>query len=211
MGRARGLGTTWLMDKAVTLARGSKALLTNPYPPPGPAPAVATLVSAAAALARAGAKPRPAASRASRASDGASAPGDGPPDPDIAGNSDSDAATDHEEVDPWAHITIEPNPTAFHVVAYHVRDRRDKVCAPGVEVWLDPGTLHEGAYLPWGTTVMGHRVTGETAEQHDGWIILIHDHGETSTRLWAPTHVQGADDKTWRPVRTASTPVLSER
>ena len=38
MGRARGLGTTWLMDKAVTLARGSKALLTNPYPPPGPSP-----------------------------------------------------------------------------------------------------------------------------------------------------------------------------
>ena len=141
-----------------------------------------------------------AASRASRTSDGTSAPGDGQPASETPSNSDSEPVTDDEDADPWAHITIEANPTAFHVVAYHVRDRRDKVCAPGVEVWLDPGTLHEGAYLPWGTTVMGHRVTGDAAEQHDGWIILVHDHGDTSTRLWAPTHVKVEDDNTWRPV-----------
>ena len=38
MGRGRGLGTTWLMGEAITLARGSKALIRNPHPPPGPSP-----------------------------------------------------------------------------------------------------------------------------------------------------------------------------
>ena len=38
MGRARGLGTTWLMWKAMALARGSVVLLTHLHPPPGPSP-----------------------------------------------------------------------------------------------------------------------------------------------------------------------------
>ena len=36
MGRARGLETTWLICKPITLARGSLVLLTNLHPPPGP-------------------------------------------------------------------------------------------------------------------------------------------------------------------------------
>ena len=38
MGRARGLGTTWLVGELMTLARGSKAILTNLSPPLGPSP-----------------------------------------------------------------------------------------------------------------------------------------------------------------------------
>ena len=39
-----------------------------------------------------------------------------------------------------------------------------------------------------------------SADQPDGWVILVHDHGDTTTRLWAPTHVHVEEDDSWRPV-----------
>ena len=114
--------------------------------------------------------------------------------------SGDDTDTDGSDPDTWTNIDMEPEITAYYVLAYNLRDVRYRINAPGVEVWLDPGKHHDGAYLPWGTTVMGHRVTDTRAAGPDGWVILIHDQGDTTTRLWVPRKVHVDTDDTWRTV-----------
>ena len=64
-------------------------------------------------------------------------------------------------------------------------------------------TTHDGAFLPWGSTVIGQRVTDGRFQDDHGWVCLLHQTQEAETRLWvaARVHVDDVDSgPPWRDV-----------
>ena len=110
------------------------------------------------------------------------------------GASAGSAATATDEGDSnYNYNDVELNPMyeRFFVQAYDVRADRFKVCAPGHPVWLDLAetSTHDGAYLPWGATVIGQKVTDDRFQDEHGWVCLLHQTPQAETRLWVATRV----------------------
>ena len=100
-------------------------------------------------------------------------------------------------------IALHPVFERFYVQAFALRADQLKICAPGHPVWRIPLDAHDGAYLPWGATVIGQRVVDERLQGEEQWVCLRYHSTDAETKLWVAMRVRTDeidDGPEWRDV-----------
>jgi len=115
------------------------------------------------------------------------------------------ALPEHQPDTTYNDVKREEHDVAYFVSAQNIKGQAEKVCAPGWPVWTSPPAegikeVHDGAYLPWGTVVLGRRCTDlqYTANGAD-WILLDVPciDGVGHRTMWAAAGDHDEDTNSW--------------